>query len=467
MRDLSRTVGYCRVSTQRQQLEGHGLERYLDQLQRYGLTDSQIFFDIESGNSESRAGYNKVLSLVRSGEIDRIVVPALDRFTRSAIGWENALIELRKYEVTIDFLDGSSIDVTSPEGMLYSRMLAAVAANYRDKKIHDATAGANFFREKRKIYKAVFGYVKDGDTVKLNTAEYRNSGKTYAELAREIIEMFLKTGEVAGTIRYFVNIYGAERISNQTYDDFPRDISSCKRWMINPQLVGKICYYPHDKKRRIIVQGSHEALISEDEHNELLRLFSLRPSVRHAPPNPLSGLVYCGACGQKMEMHSTIQNNIRYERFRCTGHYPKPRKLKNCNVKTYFKVDLAIKTCIESLQSRSQEIGENYFDSNTKTLPEILNLKQQIIELKSRNDPDLTSAILSKELRLEHLIQNNEANNNSDITRNQLLKIIAADSRYWDKANNEQLTVVFQELIDKVTCLLVDGSQFFAASLKI
>jgi site-specific DNA recombinase len=62
MRDLSRALGYCRVSTQRQYTEGHGLERYIDRLQQYGLTEEQIHWDIESGASEKRKGYNRVWS---------------------------------------------------------------------------------------------------------------------------------------------------------------------------------------------------------------------------------------------------------------------------------------------------------------------------------------------------------------------------------------------------------------------
>ncbi|MEO1561717.1 MAG: recombinase family protein, partial [Cyanobacteria bacterium J06632_19] len=173
MRDLSRALGYCRVSTQRQHSEGHGLERYIEKLKEYGLTDEQIHWDIESGASDKRKGYNRVLELVRSRKVDKIVVPCFDRFTRSALGWEVAREELQKYGVELIFLDGGSLDLETPEGLFTSRILAAMSAQVRDKNRYNAIQGHRYFQEKRKIYQAIFGFIKNGDTVVPNFKQYR------------------------------------------------------------------------------------------------------------------------------------------------------------------------------------------------------------------------------------------------------------------------------------------------------
>jgi site-specific DNA recombinase len=70
-KDLKYSVGYCRVSTQRQQSEGHGLERYIEALRNYGLSDDQIYWDIDSGASDSRVNYRKVLTLIKAGKIKK------------------------------------------------------------------------------------------------------------------------------------------------------------------------------------------------------------------------------------------------------------------------------------------------------------------------------------------------------------------------------------------------------------
>ena len=60
-------IGYCRVSSNKQFSEGHALERYIESLVRFGIPESLIYFDVESGVSDSREGFNAVLDLVKSG----------------------------------------------------------------------------------------------------------------------------------------------------------------------------------------------------------------------------------------------------------------------------------------------------------------------------------------------------------------------------------------------------------------
>ncbi|OKH56400.1 resolvase [Calothrix sp. HK-06] len=470
MQDLSRALGYCRVSTQRQHTEGHGLERYIDRLKQYGLSDEQIYWDIESGASEKRKGYNQVLGLVRAKKVDKLIVPCFDRFTRSALGWEVACKELQDFGVELIFLDGGSLDLETPEGLFTSRILAAMAAQLRDKNKYNAIAGARYFREKRKIYKAIFGFVKDADTVAPNLKEYRNTGKSYASVAKQAIRMFMDTGEIAKTIRKLVDEYGVERLGKHNYDDFPRDISSFRRWLQNPQLCGQICYYPHDNQKRLVLESEHEGLITVDQHNEILRMLSMRPKIRHTNTNnPLTGLTFCGVCGLKMIMHSNTLGEKRYEHLRCTGHYNKPGHPKICNVNKYFSLDAAITACIRALQQRAKKIGDGYAQEvgEAKLPSEVLDLQQQIIELRRRNDPDLESAITAKEQRLESLIRTSDLNYVADATRNEILKTIASDADFWQGASKEHLATIFQELVSDVVCSVIEGEQVFLASFKI
>lgn len=474
MQDLSKAIGYCRVSTQRQHTEGHGLERYIDRLKQYGLTEEQIYWDIESGASESRKGYNQVLDMVRASKVNKIVVPCFDRFTRSALGWEVARQELQNFGVELIFLDGGSLDLDTPEGLFTSRILAAMAAQLRDKNKYNAIAGARYFREKRKIYKAVFGFLKDGDTVVPNYKEYRQSGNSYASVAKQAIQMFVDTGEISKTIRKMVNQYGLERLSNRNYEDFPRDVAAFRRWLQNPQLSGQICYFPHDSQKRLVLESTHQGLITIDEHNEILRMLSMRPKIRHTNANnPLSGLTYCGACGSKMTIHSVTVNNAtgpkRYEHLRCTGRYNKAGHPRVCTVNKYFSLDAAIKACIRALQSRAAQIGDGYVQEigESKLPPEVIELQQQIVELRRRNDPDLESAITAKEQRLESLIRTSDLNFVADATRNEILKTIASVDDFWKGASKKQLVTIFQELVSDVVCSVIEGEQVFLASFKI
>ena len=216
------------------------MDRYIQGLKKYGLTDEQIHWDIESGANEKRAGYNLVLSLVRSRKVDKIIVPCFDRFTRSALGWEVARQELQEFGVELIFLDGGSLDLETPEGLFTSRILAAMSAQLRDKNRYNALQGAKYFREQRKIFKTIFGFKKIGDTTAPNVEQYRDTSKTCKDVALEAIALFLESGSIAGTIRKMCDQYGTERFGSKSHEDFPRDISSFRRWLQNPQLIGMV-----------------------------------------------------------------------------------------------------------------------------------------------------------------------------------------------------------------------------------
>jgi|GEM_PF-2198753 DNA invertase Pin-like site-specific DNA recombinase len=477
MRDLSRALGYCRVSTQRQYTEGHGLERYIQRLKEYGLTDEQIHWDIESGASEKRKGYNRVLELVRSREVDKIIVPCFDRFTRSALGWEVARQELQEFGVELVFLDGGSLDLETPEGLFTSRILAAMSAQVRDKNKYNATQGHRYFQEKRKIYQAIFGFIKDGDNVILNTKQYRNTNKTYAEVASECVEMFIESGELSKTIRRLTDKYGLERVGKYKYEDFPRDVSSFRRWLENPQLCGMVCYYPFDPEKKVILQSNHERIISIAQHQQITQILAIHPCGRRKyVTNPLVGLCKCAKCSSTMEKRSTKINGKTYEHLKCPGAYPKPRQMKKCDVRTYFRLEGAINAAIQALKEKSESIADNMPIETKEVVPaEILELQQQILNLKQLNDPDFDSTIKIKEQKLESLIQTSELNVVADQSRREILRGIATSFGFWEVVTREELTTIFHELIEEVICTVVGSdssevaipSQLFTARLRI
>lgn len=64
--------GYCRVSTKHQ-----SLQRQLDTLIKYGISQRFIFSDKYSGKTLDRELLNELLSVLKSG--DSIVVKEIDR----------------------------------------------------------------------------------------------------------------------------------------------------------------------------------------------------------------------------------------------------------------------------------------------------------------------------------------------------------------------------------------------------
>lgn len=476
MRDLSKSIGYCRVSTQRQHTEGHGLERYIANLKQYGLRDDQIYWDIESGSNEKRLGYNKVLNLVRSQQVTQIIVPCFDRFTRSPLGWEQAKNELLEFGVELIFLDGGSLNLETPEGLFTSRILAAMSAQVRDKNRYNSIQGHRFFQENRKVYQVVFGLVKDGDFVKPNRNPYKSTGRTYQEVAIEAIDLFLEHGNIAKVVTTLCEKYGYER-DPVKHLDFPRTPSSFKRWVENPVLCGMIRYYAEEREKTIVLKSpNNEGIISEDKFNQVLQLISKPPHSRHTnQSNPLVSLCWCGNCGSRMR--KTTNTNIKKsgkkyqsEYLQCTGARPKPGRLQVCDCTRFFKFPLAIAATIEAIKQRTDDIIDslNALDNTIETeySPEIIQLQQEIIKLKSMGDNDYLPVIKTKENKLESLLNKRSQISTSTEFHRELYSHFLQSSGFWKSVGRDDLNVIFHELVDKVVCFDVDGVQSFSVILK-
>lgn len=132
-----RLIGYARVSTEEQDLRAQ-----MDALRKAGVMEVNLYSDKRSGKSLRRKGLDEALMDCRPGDV--LIVPALDRLSRSVedlIYLSNRLkaegVELRSLR--------ESIDTTSPFGVLFFHLMAALAQFERSligKRTRDGMAAA-------------------------------------------------------------------------------------------------------------------------------------------------------------------------------------------------------------------------------------------------------------------------------------------------------------------------------------
>ena len=70
--------GYCRCSTNEKKQD---INRQRKELKEMGATDNSIYMEYESGTKINRVELNKLLEIVKQGDI--IVVTEISRITRS------------------------------------------------------------------------------------------------------------------------------------------------------------------------------------------------------------------------------------------------------------------------------------------------------------------------------------------------------------------------------------------------
>ena len=79
-----KTVGYARVSSREQSQNSNALEQQVERLKAAGATE--ILIDVESGwKNKHRPNLDKLMALVKNGQVGQVVVTRLDRLSRQGL----------------------------------------------------------------------------------------------------------------------------------------------------------------------------------------------------------------------------------------------------------------------------------------------------------------------------------------------------------------------------------------------
>jgi site-specific DNA recombinase len=128
---LMKTVGYVRVSTDKQADHGVSLEAQADKIRAMAVVHGAQLIDIlvdggESAKSLNRPAMTRLLALVDAGEIEAVIIAKLDRLTRSVKDLCTLLERFSKRGVTLISV-AESLDTGSAAGRLVLNIMTAVS----------------------------------------------------------------------------------------------------------------------------------------------------------------------------------------------------------------------------------------------------------------------------------------------------------------------------------------------------
>jgi site-specific DNA recombinase len=199
-----RAIGYIRVSTDEQAVDGVSLRTQEEKVRAYAALYDLDLVDVvvdagQSAKTLDRPGLRRVLDLLRSGKVDGVVVAKLDRLTRSVADL-NRLIEEHFSERAGRQLwsVGDSIDTRSAAGRLVLNILASVSQWEREtigERTRDAMQSKRLRRER--VGSIPFGFRLDDDGVHLVedadeqevvalVKQLRSSGMSYRQIVVEL-----------------------------------------------------------------------------------------------------------------------------------------------------------------------------------------------------------------------------------------------------------------------------------------
>jgi putative DNA-invertase from lambdoid prophage Rac len=126
-----RVAIYCRVSTKDQDCDRQerDLKQYCD---RAGFEIVGIFKETTSGKNCDRVERKKVMRLARNREIDAVLVSEMSRWGRSTCDLIETLMALNAWGVSLVASSGFQFDMATPQGKMFSVILAAIAEFERE-----------------------------------------------------------------------------------------------------------------------------------------------------------------------------------------------------------------------------------------------------------------------------------------------------------------------------------------------
>jgi len=194
-----RTIGYVRVSTDKQAERGCSLEAQKSKIRAMATVQGAELLEVivdggESAKSLSRPGVQKLLGLVNAGKVNAVIVAKLDRLTRSVKDL-CALLELFDKRKVALISVAESLDTGSAAGRLVITIMGAVSQWERE-AIGERTRDALQHKRSQgeRVGNIAFGFrlAGDGQHVEPDPAEQaslaeirrlRNEGTTLRGIA--------------------------------------------------------------------------------------------------------------------------------------------------------------------------------------------------------------------------------------------------------------------------------------------
>ncbi len=325
-----------------QEQDGTSLQTQLEACLKYcqakGYEVGYQFKEAYSGLSLERPKLDEMRELVRSDEIDNVVVYSLDRFSRDPVHGVILMQELEKHSVT---LEAATETVDNSEAGKLVFYIKGYAAKLDAERRKDATT-----RGKKALLKTgklpqggfpMYGY----DWV----PEYKKRiiVEREAKVVKRIFEM-VASGIPSERVARILN---EEGIPSKTGKNWV--VSSINRIVKNPAYMG-VTYYGKTagKKAKIkvpkdkwwVLPDATPAIVSKELFEQVQELkaktkeLHYNHNIKHE--YPLRDFAVCGKCGSPLVCSNLVKNH-RY--YKCSGTYETARRSKICDAK-YIKADV-------------------------------------------------------------------------------------------------------------------------------
>ena len=387
-----------------------------------------------SGKDLNRPAIQRLIEDCKNHKIDAVFVFKLDRISRSQRDTLYLIEEVfNKYDVSFISMR-ENFDTSSPFGKAMIGVLSVFAQLERETILERTRIGL----KKR----AEAGLWRGGGKIPFPYRYDRNTG-TLVPIPEQV-ELLHK----------MISLYISGKSFNAIGDIVGMDESLVETRILSITNTGKVPY------RDEVFEGQHEAVVSDELYEEILRVNKVRSREKYERHYLLSGKVYCGHCGAKYRYQKWGKRLIMY----CYSQQKsKPKYIKdpNCKNKRWdtFEVEDAV---LEELFKMSLDIDLFKKTFNIASVNVKNELKARLEEIKKQinnllnfiasgiavdeTNKKITELEKEKEMIEEKLISSDQKEKDNKVSLNMIKNLKAT---WFDMDFDEQRRII-EHLIDKV-----------------
>ena len=418
---MIRVALYIRVSTQEQSLHGLSLESQKDALISYANSHNMQIVDVYADEGitarkalNKRLEFQRLISDVKQGKIDLILVTKLDRWFRNIKDYHNTQEILEKYNCNWRTIY-ESYDTSTSSGRLHINIMLSVNQDECDRTSERIKAVFEHKKDKKEATTGAMplGYkVVDKKIVK---------DEALAPLVNDVFDYFETHNNKCGTVNYINEKYGT------TYH-----YNTIARMLKKPIYKG--CFSG--------IEDFCEPYLTTDRWDKIQGLVGRNIKIRHNERvYTYSGLLICAECGLHLAGASTkyvkADGSIKYyKHYRCTNAVVR----KWCSHNLSIKEEILDKFIATNLSKELEHYKATY-DIKTK----------QVDYTTKRNKIERKIARL-KDLYLNELITLEEYKADLSKFNNELDKIPTDNTKVDLKAIETLLNMDIEYLYYELNC---------------
>ena len=475
-----RVAVYCRVSTDSEEQEtsyeaqvSHYTE-YIKSKPEWQMVEVYADDGISGTNTAKRDEFNRMIADCEAGKIDLILTKSISRFSRNTLDCLKYTRKLKALNIAV-FFEKENINTMDSKGEVLLTIMASLAQQESESLSANVRMGIQYRNQQGKVqinHNWFLGYTKDAEgnlVIDPEQAEivrriYREylEGASFLQIKRSLEADGIPNG--AGHLKWHEsNIH--QILTNEKYIG---DALLQKTYTVS--VLDKKRSINNGQRPKYYVEGSHEAIISKDVfmrvQSEIARRANLNPDGKrrvYSSKYALSGMVFCGHCGDIYRRVKWNNRGCKSTVWRCVSRVLKGKMDFDCPARTVKEEVLqgSIVTAVNDAYARKTtvisllkwNIEETVFDDLEAKIAavdaQLTSLQENLIAIAG--DEEAEERIGSQISELREYRQNllAESAERSDL-KNRMNDMIAFLDE-MPQTITEYSEVITRRLIDRIT----------------